>query len=1054
MAQFFINRPVVAMVISILITIGGVVSLNRLPIAQLPDIVPPQVQVSTTYTGADAVAVEQAVATSVEQQVNGADNMLYMKSTSANDSTLLLSVDFEVGTNPDIDNVLVQNRVAQAVPVLPAEVKNFGVTVKKSLAFPLLILSFVSPNGTYDFNFLGNYATINVIDALRRIPGVGDVQTRGTSDYAMRIWVQPDQIAKLGLTVTDLQNAIQKQNTVNPAGQLGGEPAPQGQEFTYALRAQGRLVTAEEFGDIVVRLNSDGSTIRLRDIARVELGTQNYNQRGRLSGRTASVVSVNQLPGSNALAVANQVKQTLEELKKRFPPDLDYEVSIDTTLPITQGMKDIAQTLIAAIILVTLVVYLFLQSWRATLIPLLTVPVSLLGTFIVFPVLGFTINTLSLFGLVLAIGLVVDDAIVVVEAVQHNIEQGLSPRNATLKAMAEVSGPVVAIALILASVFIPVAFVAGITGRLYQQFALTIAISVIISAFNALSLSPALSVKLLRHAAPKARQGPLGWFFSLFNRGFNRATNGYSRLTGILTRRTILTVVLLVVVAGFAGQLGKILPGGFLPDEDNGYLVVSLQLPDAASFQRTDAVVRKVGEIIGKTPGVLGYNAITGFSMLTGSSTSYSATIFVRFEPWEKRKTPETSLKGIQAALNRQLSQLSEGRAFAILPPAIPGFGRAGGFSIMLQDRSGGSVEFLAEQVNRFLDATRKRPELVGVTPLFSASVPQVFARVDRDKVLKLGIDIRDVYTTLQTLMGGYYVNDFNRFGRQWKVYLQADPKYRIRAEDIGQFFVRNGNGDMVPLSTLVSLESTSGPEFTTHFNLYRSAEIIGGAAPGFSSGQAMTALEEVFQQVMPPEMGYAWNTLAFQQKRAEGGSVGIFALSLLFVFLILAALYESWSLPFSVLLSTPVAVLGAYLGLWMRQFENNVYAQIGLVMLIGLAAKNAILIVEFAKLERERGKSAVEAALSGARLRLRPILMTSFAFILGCTPLWGAAGAGAVARQILGTVVISGMSAATLVGIFIVPVLFVIVEKIVRRKKSTLALQRTGVVVAEGVAD
>ena len=938
--------------------------------------------------------------------------------------------------------------------MLPAEVKNFGVTIKKSLVFPLLIISFISPNNTYDFNFLGNYTTINVIDALKRIPGVGDVQTRGTSDYAMRIWVQPDQIAKLGLTVTDLQTAIQKQNTVNPAGQVGGEPAPQGQEFTYAMRTQGRLVTAEEFGDIVVRLNLDGSTIRLRDIARIELGTQNYNQRARLSGQTASFVAVNQLPGSNALAVANEVKKTLAELKNRFPADLDYEVSLDTTLPITQGFKEIVQTLVAAVILVTLVVYLFLQSWRATLIPLVTVPVSLLGTFIFFPLLGFTINTLSLFGLVLAIGLVVDDAIVVVEAVQHNIDQGLSPREATLKAMAEVSGPVVAIALILASVFIPVAFVPGITGRLYQQFALTIAISVIISAFNALSLSPALSAKLLRPASKTERRGPLGWFFRWFNHGFNRATNGYSRLTGILVRRTILTVILLVIVAGFAGQLGKTLPGGFLPDDDNGFLVVSLQLPDAASFQRTDAFVRTIGEMIGKTPGVRGYNAITGFNLLTGASTSYSATIFVRFAPWEQRTTPETSVKGIQASLNRQFSQLPEGRAFAILPPAIHGFGRAGGFSMMLQDRSGGSVDFLAEQVGRFVEAARKRPELVGVTPLFSAAVPQVFARVDRDKVLKLGIDIRDVYSALQTLMGGFYVNDFNRFGRQWRVFLQADPEYRIRAEDIGQFFVRNNTGDMAPLSTLVSLESASGPEFTTHFNLYRAAEIIGGAAPGFSSGQAMTALEEVFQQVMPPEMGYAWNSLSFQQKRAEEGAAGIFALSLLFVFLILAALYESWSLPFSVLLSTPIAVLGAFLGLWMRQFENNVYAQIGLVMLIGLAAKNAILIVEFAKLEHERGKSAIEAALSGARLRLRPILMTSFAFILGCTPLWGAAGAGALARQILGTVVISGMTAATLVGIFLVPVLFVIVEKIARRKMPVLAPQQTGVVLTEGVED
>jgi HAE1 family hydrophobic/amphiphilic exporter-1 len=1052
MARFFVDRPIVAMVIAILITIGGAVSLFRLPIAQLPDIVPPQIQISTTYTGADAVTVEQAVATPIEQQVNGVDNMLYMKSTNANDGTMTTSVDFEVGTNVDIDNVLVQNRVTQATPSLPLDIKNFGVSVKKSLAFPLLIISLVSPNDTYDFNFLGNYATINITDALKRIPGVGDVQTRGTSDYAMRIWVKPDQIARLGLTVTDLQGAILKQNTVNPAGQVGGEPAPPGQEFTYAVRAQGRLVTAEEFGDVVVRLNPDGSTIRLRDVARIDLGTQNYNQRGRMSGKTAAVISVNQLPGANALSVANEVKATLAELSTRFPPDLEYDVSLDTTLPVTEGLKEIVKTLLIAIVLVTLVVYLFLQSWRATLIPLLTVPVSLVGTFMLFPMLGFTINTLSLFGLVLAIGLVVDDAIVVVEAVQHHIERGLAPREATLKAMEEVSGPVIAIGLILASVFIPVAFMGGITGRLYQQFALTIAISVLISAINALTLSPALSAKLLRPA--KRGRGPLSMFFRGFNWTFERAANGYIRVTGGLVRKAFLSLLLLVVIAVAGGWIGRMLPGGFLPDEDNGFLIVSVQLPDAASFQRTDAVVRKIGEIIGKTPGVRGYNAITGFNLLTGASTTYSATIFVRFDFWEKRRTPETSVKGIFAAINRQLAQVAEGRAFAILPPAIPGFGRAGGFSFMLQDQSGGSVDFLAGQVNRFLDAARKRPELVGVNSLFSAAVPQVFARVDRDKVLKLGVDIREVYSALQTLMGGFYVNDFNRFGRQWRVFLQADPEYRIRAEDIGQFFVRNNEGSMVPLSTLVTIEPTSGPEFTIHFNLYRAAEIIGAAAPGYSSGQAMAALEEVFREVMPPEMGFAWNALSYQQKRAEGGTAGVFALSLLFVFLILAALYESWSLPFSVLLGTPIAIFGAFLGLWMRQFENNVYAQIGLVMLIGLAAKNAILIVEFAKLELERGKSIREAALSGARLRLRPILMTSFAFILGCVPLWGAFGAGAVARQILGTVVIVGMLTATLIGIFLVPVLFVAIERLKRRKQRTLAPQRAEVVAAEGVAD
>jgi HAE1 family hydrophobic/amphiphilic exporter-1 len=1028
---FFVRRPIVAIVIAIVTVILGLVSMTRLPISQYPDIVPPEIQVQATYTGADAVTIEQSVATPIEQQVNGVDYMIYMRSVNANDGTMTLRVAFQVQTNIDMDNVLVQNRVNQAEASLPSDVRNYGITVKKSTSNPLLLFSLYSPKGTYDDRFLGNYANINIVDALKRVPGVGDVVIFGTSDYAMRVWVKPDQLARLGLTVPDLIDAIQKQSAVNPSGKLGGEPAPPGQEFTYSVRSQGRLVTADEFGDVVVRSDPSGAQVRLKDVARIELGALNYNQRGRLNGKPAAIIAVYQIPGSNALQVAAGLEHSMEEAKARFPQDLDYVTSLDTTLAVSEGIKEIQKTLYEAMVLVILVVFLFLQSWRATLIPLLTVPVSLVGAFAVFPLLGFSINTLSLFGLVLAIGLVVDDAIVVVEAVQHHIEHGLSPRDATVKAMQEVAGPVVAIALVLSSVFIPVAFVPGITGRMYQQFALTIAISVLISAINALSLSPALSALLLKPGSSK--RGPLGRFFDAFNRWFERTTGRYVSLTGICVRKAGRTLLFLVAFTAGALLLGTRLPTGFVPDEDQGYLFVNVQLPDAASMERTDAVCKQVEAILAKTPGVGYFDTVAGYSLISQSSATYNAFFFVSLQPWEERKTADTDFRAILASLNRQLARIPGALAFAFLPPAIPGIGTGGGFSLFLQDRSGGSVEFLEQNVQRFLQAARKRPELQRLFTPFRASVPQVYADVDRDKALKQGVDLRSVYSTLQAFMGGAYVNDFNRFGRQWKVFLQAEPEYRRSAADIGAFYVRNASGDMVPLSTLVAAHDVRGPEFTTRFNLYRAAEITGSPAPGYSSGQAMAALEEVAREVLPPEMSYAWNAMSYQEKQASGGAV-VFVLALVMVFLILAAQYESWSLPFSVLLGTPLAVFGAFLGLLSRRFDLNVFGQIGLVMLIGLAAKNAILIVEFAKLELEAGKGVVEAALAGARLRLRPILMTSFAFILGCVPLWLASGAGAVSRQQLGTAVIMGMLVATGLGIFLVPVLFVVIERIGHR--------------------
>jgi multidrug efflux pump len=1030
MSRFFVDRPIVAIVIAVVTVLLGLVSMTGLPIAQFPSIIPPQIQIRTTYTGADAVTIEQSVATPLEQQMNGVDKMLYLQSTNANDGTMLLTVTFDVATQVNIDQVNAQNRVSQAQSSLPVDVNQYGITYRSTVGLPLVVFALYSPKATYDSLFLGNYALININDALYRVDGVGQVLNFGLAEYSMRIWVKPDKLAKLGLTVTDLLRTIQQQNNVNPAGRVGAEPAPPGQQLTYTVRAQGRLQTPEEFGNVVVRLNPEGSVVRLADVARIELGALTYNQSARFNGRPCALIAVFQTPEANALTVADGAKAMMQELKQRFPGDIDYRIALDTTLPVTEGIKEIGFTLLEAMGLVILVVFLFLQNWRATLIPLIAVPVSLIGTFAFFPFLGFSINTLSLFGLVLAIGLVVDDAIVVVEAVEHHIEEGLSPRDATLKAMSEVSGPVVGIALVLSSVFVPIGLMSGIQGRLNKQFAVTIAISVLISAFNALSLSPALSALLLRPR--RESRGPLGRFFAGFNRWFARATSGYVIVSHGLIRKTALGLLLLGGLAAVAGGLGSRLPTGFIPEEDQGFLLMNVQLPDAASLQRTSEVTRKIEEILLHTKGVRSAVAVDGFSLLTQTSASYTAFFFVALDPWHERRGAALSAPGILRALNARFhTEVPDAIAFAFAPPAIPGIGTSGGFSFWLQDRSGGPVEFLDENVQKFLEAARKRPELDGVNSTFRATVPQLFADVDRDKVLKQGVAVSDVYQTLQTFLGGTYVNQFNRFGRQWRVFLQAEGVDRLSPQDIDQYYVRNNDGNMLPLSTVVSTRRILGPEYTQRFNLFRAAQITGQAAPGYSSGQAMAALEDVAKTALPREMGYDWADLSYQERKAAGRAGAVFALSLGFVFLILAALYESWSLPWSVLLSVPIAVLGAFLGLLVRGFALDVYGQIGLVMLIGLAAKNAILIVEFAKDAFEKGRPLVDAALEGARLRLRPILMTSFAFIFGCVPLWIAQGAGSVGRRILGTVVIAGMLAATGIAIFIIPVLFVMVQRL-----------------------
>ncbi|MGH9537082.1 MAG: efflux RND transporter permease subunit, partial [Terriglobales bacterium] len=938
MSKFFINRPVVAMVISILMIIVGSVAVLSLPSAQFPNIVPPEIVVTAAYPGADAQTIEQSVATPIEQQMSGVDGMNYMYSSNANNGQMKLTVDFDVKTDPNTDQILAQMRTQQANSQLPADVTAAGVTVQKSTASPMLMVSLSSPNGTYDSVFLANYAYINLVDQITRQPGVANVTVFGAGQYAMRVWVRPDQLAKLRVTVPQIVAAIQTQNAVTPAGQIGGDPVPKGQQFTYAVRTLGRLSSADQFGEIIVRALPNGAVLRLKDVARLELGAQSYNVSSRYNGKPAATIAIYQLPGSNALEAANSVKKLMTQLKQSFPADLEYSISLDTTLAVTEGIHEIVKTLFEALVLVILVVYIFLQGWRATLIPLLAVPVSLIGTFIVFPMLGFSINTLSLFGLVLAIGLVVDDAIVVVEAVEHHIEEGLPPKEATLKAMAEVSGPVVAIALILAAVFVPTAFIPGITGRLYQQFAVTIAISVLFSAFNALTLSPALSALLLR--PKKESHGPLRKFFDWFNRVFGRATDGYVSTSSLLIRKSAFSMMLLALIAGGAGFMGGKVPSSFLPQEDQGYLYAGIQLPDASSLQRTEAATKKVEAILSQIPGIQGVTTINGFSLLSGVSNTYSAFFFVTLKPWSQREAPDERADALLGKINGALYSVRDGYAFAFAPPAIPGIGASGGFTFILEDRAGKDLNFLSHNVKTFMDAARKRPELAGLNTTFLPTVPQVFVDVDRAKLIQENVRLSDVYQTMQVFMGGALVNYFNQFGRQWQVRVQAEGEYRTRVEDMGQFYVTNANNGAVPLSTVTRSRAQAGPEFTMRYNQYRAAQINGNAAPGYSSNQATRALEEVFAQSMPTEMGFDYLGMSYQEKKAaEGVSPAlVFGLSGLFVFLILAAQYESWSLPFSVLLGVPIAMFGAFATLWVRNMENNVYAQIGLVMLIGMA--------------------------------------------------------------------------------------------------------------------
>jgi HAE1 family hydrophobic/amphiphilic exporter-1 len=1031
MGNFFVRRPIVAMVIAIVILIVGTLSLLNLPMEQYPDITPPMVEVRANYTGANAINVEQSVATPLEQQINGVDNMIYMKSINASDGSMNIQITFEVGTDPDMNTVFSQNRVATATPKLPEEVKRIGVNTQKSMSSIIMAISLYS-DGRYDQNFLGNYALINIQDILARIKGVGRVNVLGASDYSMRVWVRPDRLAQTGITVPEIINAIRQQNVVVPGGKFGAEPAPPGTEFTYSVRMPERLVSEKEFGEIVIRTTSEGSQVRIRDVAEVELGVESYNVISRFGKQEAAIISIYQAPGTNAVALAEQVTAAMDQLKGSFPEGVDYEVGLDATLPITAGIKEIVVTLFIALALVILVVFIFIQDFRATLIPTIAIPVSLVGAFAIFPLLGFTINVLSLLGLVLAIGIVVDDAIVVVEAVQVNLEKGMSSREATIHAMKEVTAPVIATTLVLVAVFIPVASMGGITGRLYQQFAITVAVSVVFSSLNALTLSPALCSLLLRK--PEPMKGPLGWFFRKFNGGFDRTSTGYMKFASVMTRRLKRGVVFIVILSASIALISRFVPGGFVPEEDQGYLYVNMQLPDAASLQRSDAVMAKIESILGEVKEVKYITAISGFNLLSGSMSTNAGVLFLTLTDWKERDITALELaKKLNAAF---YMNIPEARVMAFGPPAIPGLGTGAGFTMMLQDKGGNTVEYLSEQAQIFIAAAQQREEIGNVYTTFRATTPQRSVVINRDKVLKSGVALNDLYNTISAFLGGAYVNDFNRFGRLYKAYVQAEPEFRQDESQLDLFYVRNNQGENIPLSSLVSVSKTAGPEFTYRYNLYRAVEISGTPASGYSSTQALNALEEVAAEVLPFDMGYEWSNMSYQEKEASGSGSIVFLFALIFVFLILAAQYESWSLPFSILLGTPFAVFGALLFLMVARFfsesfENNVFTQISLVMLIAMAAKNAILIVEFAKLKFDEGMSLVEAAQEAARLRFRPILMTAFSFILGIFPLIVASGAGAEARKVMGMALLGGMTMATLLGVFFYPMLFVLIGKL-----------------------